>query len=152
RALVGRANVFEEEATFAPLADLIRRELGVDRDEEPTLVRKRLDELVSGCCDASDMEQTAGRLGLALGMGGPAGRGEGRSYRAAEIRAGLLSLLQGMARQGPVVMVLEDLQLARPGLLDLVEQIVDSARRIPVLVPFVARDRLLVVRPSGVAS
>src|SRR6266542_2324726 len=114
RALVGRANVFEEEATFAPLADLIRRELGVGRDEEPSLVRKRLDELVSGCCDLSEIEQTAGRLGLALGMGGPAGRGEGRSYRAAEIRAGLLSLLQGMALQGPVVMVLEDLQLARP--------------------------------------
>ncbi len=57
-----------------------------------------------------------------------------------------------MAAQGPVVMVLEDLQLARPGLLDLVEQIVAEARRIPVLVLCVARDGLLEERPAWGAS
>src|SRR5207249_2482675 len=54
----------------------------------------------------------------------------------------------GLVRSGPVVMVFEDLHLARYGLLELVEQVVIAARRIPVFVLAVARDELLEHRPS----
>ena len=61
----------------------------------------------------------------------------------AEIRAGLLSLLTGLASSGPVVLVFEDLHLAQPPLLDLVEQAVREARRTPLLVLCVSRYDLL---------
>jgi class 3 adenylate cyclase/tetratricopeptide (TPR) repeat protein len=143
RVLSGRANVFEEDVTFAPLADMIRRELDVSRDADPEDVKARLEELVKGCCDPSETEQIAARLGVAVGLGSQGGTREGRSYRAAEIRAGFLALLQGLGRMGPLVVLFEDLHLARPGLLDLIDEVVAGARRIPLLVVAVARDWLL---------
>jgi class 3 adenylate cyclase/tetratricopeptide (TPR) repeat protein len=143
RVLSGRANVFEEDVTFAPLADMIRRELDVSRDADPEEVKARLEELVKGCCEPSETEQIVARLGVAVGLGSQGVTREGRSYRAAEIRAGFLALLQGLGRLGPLVVLFEDLHLARPGLLDLIDEVVAGARRIPLLVVAVARDWLL---------
>ncbi|HEX9236392.1 MAG TPA: AAA family ATPase, partial [Actinomycetota bacterium] len=153
RILFGRAHVLEEDITFAPLADMIRREIGVERDADPEDVKARLEELVKGCCEPSETEQIAGRLGLAIGLGSTdQGGREGRSYRAAEIRAGFLALLQGLGRLGPVVVQFEDLHNARAGLLNLIEEVVAGARRIPLLIITVARDWLLEQRPDWGAS
>jgi class 3 adenylate cyclase/tetratricopeptide (TPR) repeat protein len=176
KVLVGGVSAFDEDDTFAPLADMIRRDLGVERETPTKVVRQRLDELVEGCCDANEAEQIAARLGLALGLGidvreddpqrmwdeslarfeeyledeerdGREGR-EGHRYRAAEIRAGFERLLEGLARHGPVVVIFEDLQTARSDLLDLLEQVVRRSRRLPLLMVCVARDELLDERPG----
>jgi class 3 adenylate cyclase/tetratricopeptide (TPR) repeat protein len=170
KILSGGASDFEEDVTFAPLAEMILRELGVDREAPAAVVRERLHEVVSGCCDPSDVDRVVFRLGLALGLGleererDPERvsteslarfeeyvKTEGRErhrYRTAEVRAGFQQLLEGLAGQGPVVVVLEDLQLARPDLLDVVEHVVRSSRRLPLLVVAVARDELLDHRPG----
>jgi tetratricopeptide (TPR) repeat protein len=143
---------FDEDPVVAPLADMIRREIGVERDARPEGIRTRLDELVKGCCDPTEFERTAARIGLMLGLGEDVSRGEGHSFRLAEIRAGLLALIEGMAQTGPVVMVIDDLHLADPQLLDLVEALVASARRLPLMVVALARDWLLEERPEWGSS
>ncbi len=170
RVLAGRASEFEEDVTFAPVAEMIRRELGVERETPRPLVREKLNEIVEGCCDPSKVQRVAGRLGLALGLGTDIREaepeqfwsenlarleayveGDGREaprFRGAELRAGLMELLEGMTRQGPVVMVFEDLHLAQSDLLDLVEQILRGSRQLPLLVVSVARDWLLKERPG----
>jgi class 3 adenylate cyclase/tetratricopeptide (TPR) repeat protein len=148
RTLVGRTMEFEEDALLAPVADMLRRLLDLERGTDRAEVGAKLDEVVKGCCDPSEVEQTAARLGMTLGLGEAASPGEGRSYRLAEIRAGLLSLLEGMTRTGPVVMVLDDLHLAKPQLLELIEDLVLGARRLPVLVVALARDYLLETAPD----
>ncbi|HJP66434.1 MAG TPA: tetratricopeptide repeat protein [Actinomycetota bacterium] len=152
RVLHGRANVFEEDVTFAPLADMIRRQLNVEADTHPEEIKARLEELVKGCCEPDRSEQIAARLGLALGLGSDEQRGEGRSYRAAEIRAGFLELLQGLGMLGPVVVLFEDLHLARPGLLELIEEVVAGAKRIPLLMLAVGRGWLLEEHPDWGSS
>jgi class 3 adenylate cyclase/tetratricopeptide (TPR) repeat protein len=146
KILAGRASEFEEDPAFAPLAEMVRRELGVDRDTPDHIVSERLREVIQGCCEPSDVEQVAARLGLALGLGDESR--EGQRYRAAEIRSGFHTFLAGLALRGPVVLVFEDMQIARPALLDLVEQLVRRSRRIPILVVCLARDKLLEVRPQ----
>jgi class 3 adenylate cyclase/tetratricopeptide (TPR) repeat protein len=169
KVLAGRVSEFDEDVTFAPVAEMIRRELGVERDAPRSFVRERLNEVVEGCCDPTEVQRVAGRLGMVLGLGADAGEdpeqfwsenlarfeayveGDGREgprFRAAELRAGLLELLQGMARQGPVVMVFEDLHLAQPELLDLIEGLVRGARPLPLLIVCAARDWLLEQRPG----
>jgi class 3 adenylate cyclase/tetratricopeptide (TPR) repeat protein len=170
KVLSGGATEFEEDVTFAPIGEMIMRELGVERDAPVTVVRDRLEEVVKGCCDASDAQRVAARLGLALGLGleererdpermwtesldrldeyVQSEATERHRYRAAEVRAGLQRLVEGMSRFGPVVMVLEDLQAARSDLLEMVEQIVRGIRRSPVLFLCVARDELLEHRPG----
>jgi class 3 adenylate cyclase/tetratricopeptide (TPR) repeat protein len=145
RVLQGRTNEFDEDPTFAPLAEMLRRELGLDRDASVEELRDRLDEVVQRCCEPTDAEVTAARLGLALGLTEPAR--EGRRYRAAELRAGFLSFLEGLTRSGPVVLVFEDLHMARQGLIDVLDQLLDGARELPVMVVGVARDELLEKHP-----
>jgi class 3 adenylate cyclase/tetratricopeptide (TPR) repeat protein len=145
--LIGRASEFGEDVTFAPLVDLVRRRLGVSGESTPTEVGARLEEVVQGCCDATDAERITAQLGLLLGLSED-GRRDQRPYRAAEIRSGFLSFLEGLARTAPVVVVLEDLHLARPALLDLVEEILRSGRRLPLAVVAVAREDLLRHRSS----
>jgi class 3 adenylate cyclase/tetratricopeptide (TPR) repeat protein len=170
RVLVGRASEFEEDVTFAPIADMVRRELGAERDTPPAELHDRLEKMVSECCGPVEADRVVARLGLALGLGLDVRErdpeklwdeslarfeeyveSEGRErhrYRSAEVRAGLERLLEGMAQSGPVVMVLEDLQLARPDLLELVEDLLRRNRELPVLVLCPARDELLNVRPD----
>jgi class 3 adenylate cyclase/tetratricopeptide (TPR) repeat protein len=178
RVLTGRATEFGEDVTFAPIAEMIRRELGVSAGVPARELRARLEELVRTCCGPSETKLVVARLGLALGLGreprdvppeqfwseslkrfeafveGDAG-GESGRYRIAEVRAGLMDLLEGMTRTGPVVMVFEDLHRAQPELLDLVEQMMRRSRRLPLLALCVARDELLEKREGwggGVAD
>ncbi|MGH2724707.1 MAG: ATP-binding protein [Actinomycetota bacterium] len=144
--LQGRASEFGEDPTFAPLAEMVRRRLGVEGDAPADVLRKELEGFVAGCCDASEADQVAARLGLLLGLGEE--NRQSTPYRAAEIRAGLLSLVGGLARSGPVVVALEDLHLGRPPLLDLLEELARGARRMPLAVVAVAREELLRQRPG----
>jgi class 3 adenylate cyclase/tetratricopeptide (TPR) repeat protein len=143
--LLGRVSAFEEDATFGPVAQMVLQELGVEEDAPRARVRERLEEVVAGCCDPGEAEQVVARLGLALGIGDS---GEDGRYRTGEIRAGLLALLRGIARERSIVLVFEDLHLAQAALLEVIEQLVKDARKLPLMVLCVGRWELLEEHPS----
>jgi tetratricopeptide (TPR) repeat protein len=144
--MVGEASEFEEDATLAAVADLLRREVGIERDTPDEDVRKALEGAVASAVEPDEVDQVAGRLGLVLGLGDQ--EREGRRYRAAEIRAGFTSFVAGKARARPVVLVFQELQHAQPGVFDLIEHVLGHARRIPLMVVCSARDDLLEERPG----
>jgi class 3 adenylate cyclase/tetratricopeptide (TPR) repeat protein len=146
RVLTGRASRFEEDVTFAPIGQVLLQQLGERPDAPPERVRGKLEELVNACCTADEQHDVLVRLGYALGFADES-HGEHR-YQVAEIRSALLALLEGMAVGAPLVLVFEDMHLAEPALLDLVEQVVREAKRIPLLVLCVARFDLLDERPD----
>jgi class 3 adenylate cyclase/tetratricopeptide (TPR) repeat protein len=146
RVLTGRANRFEEDVTFAPVGQVLLQQLGERPDAPPERIRAALRELVERCCPEGEQRDVLVRLGYALGFADDA-RGE-RRYHVAEIRSALLALLEGLAASDPIVLVFEDLHLAEPALLDLVEQVVRDAKRVPLLVLCVARFDLLDERPD----
>ena len=148
KVLLGRASPYEEDVTFAPLAQMLLHELGERPDAPAEVLLGKLKKLAEACCPADEVPQTVGQLGLALGIGEEAAHGEERRYRVAEIRAGVLALLDGLARRSAVVLVFEDAHLAQPSMLDLIEQMVREAKRTPVLVLCVARYDLLDERPE----
>jgi class 3 adenylate cyclase/tetratricopeptide (TPR) repeat protein len=146
RVLTGRASPFEEDVTFGPVAQILLQEIGEPPDAPPEQLEASLEELVRDCCPTDRTKEIVDLLRLALGLGDESR--DRRRYRVAEIRSGLLALLQGLAGRGPVVMVVEDAHLAQPPLLDLVEQLVRGARTIPLFVLCVARYELLDLRPD----
>jgi class 3 adenylate cyclase/tetratricopeptide (TPR) repeat protein len=146
RILTGRASPFEEDITFGPVAQILLQEIGEPPDAPPEQLEASLEELVRDCCPTERTKEIVDLLRLALGLGDESR--DRRRYRVAEIRSGLLALLQGLAARGPVVMVVEDAHLAQPPLLDLVEQLVRAARTIPLFVLCVARYDLLDKRPD----
>ena len=141
KVLLGRANPFEEDVTFGPLAQILLHEMGEAAHAPPEALRARLEEVVLECTPPEEAKQIVERLCIALGIAGEA-RDEKR-YRVAEIRSGLLALLRGFSSRGPVVVVLEDLQAAQAPMLELVEELVREADGIPLLVICAARYTLL---------
>lgn len=148
KILLGRASAFDENVTFAPLAQMLLHELGERADAPRERLLARIEGLAAECCPPDASKQIAARLGLALGLGDPEAGDEERRYRVAEIRAALLMLLEGMSRRGPVVVVFEDLHLAQPSMIELIEHAVREAKRFPLLVLCVARYDLLDERPD----
>ena len=124
KVMIGRASPYEEDVTFAPLAQMLLHELG-ERDDAPA------DELLARVARARRgvlpgrprrRDDRAARAGARDRRGGDRRTGERRS-RVAEIRAGVLALLQGLvAPRAAVVLVFEDAHLAQPSMLDLIER------------------------------
>jgi len=145
RVLRGRVSRFEEDAPFAPLADMLRKEIGADRtatpEEERTLLHATLEEI----CRTEELDETAGRLEMALGVGDET---SDRPYRVAMVRAGFLTFLERLAAAGPLVVTFDELELARPELLELIEQVASRGRRLAALVLCSGRDEMLEVRPA----
>ncbi len=148
KVLLGTASPYEEDVTFAPLAQMLLQELGERADSSPARLLARLEELAASCCPADEIHPVVARLALALGIGEEETRGQEHRYPVAEIRAGLLALLSGLAAASPVVLVFEDAHQAQPSMLDLIEQVVREAKRIPLLVLCIARYDLLDERPE----
>jgi class 3 adenylate cyclase/tetratricopeptide (TPR) repeat protein len=144
--MTGRSSAFEERVTFWPVAQMVLREIGEERDAPSERILERLADVVGSLVDADDVARSVRGLGLAIGIGEKEDAGE--VSPGAEVRAGLLSIVSGMARNGPVVLVFEDLHEADPDLLDLIEQLVRDARRLPLLVICVARWEFLEDRPG----
>ena len=126
---VGRCRAGAEEATYAPLRDVLA---GLAGDDLAAWIRERLDP-------EDDGAQLARWLTAAVGLGVEPGRPEETAWAARRVLAGL-------AHERPLLIVLEDVHWAAPALLDLVESLVELARD-PVLVLCLARPDLLDVRP-----
>jgi class 3 adenylate cyclase/tetratricopeptide (TPR) repeat protein len=146
KVLTSWAAPFEENATFAPLAQILLHLMGERPDASTAVIKAGLERLVDECCPPDRTHELVARLAPALGLGEES-RDVGR-YRVAEIRSGFLELLRWTASSGPIVMVVEDAHLAQPPLLDLLEQLVRDARGIALLVVCAARYDLLDERPD----
>ena len=132
-----------------------RRLLGVGRDHQgpswrhgvrrPLAVAAKLDATVGAVTgDASEREWLKARLaplvGLATLAEAPAGRDE--SFVAWR------RFLHLVARQSPLVLVIEDLHWADPALLDFLEQLFDHPDAADLMVVVTARPALLDRRPG----
>jgi class 3 adenylate cyclase/tetratricopeptide (TPR) repeat protein len=147
RVLAGRSSPFEEAVTFLPLAEMVYHQIGEERGSPDDEVLERLRAFAGDLVEQPDeVDRAARQLALALGRG--EGGEEEHRYQAAEVRRGVLTMLTGLASRGPVVLVFEDLHRADPLLLDLIEQLVREARRLPLLVVCVARWEFLEDRPN----
>jgi len=149
--LRGRARSYTDTATFAPAAAMVADLAGIDGGEPPDEVRRRLRALADRCCDPADAGVIAERLGLLFGLGEPLEE----STFVHGVQAGFVALVDGLARDHPVVLVFEDAHALRPPMLDLVERLGTPGDRGPrrALVLALTRGELLEHRPAwGSAS
>ncbi|MEP6469770.1 MAG: adenylate/guanylate cyclase domain-containing protein [Chloroflexota bacterium] len=135
--LAGRCLSYGEGITYWPLADALRPVVAVDDSQPAESWRAGLTRLVAGQAQAEAIvEQVTGLLGVGEAAGGTEGFWAVRR------------LLESMARQLPLVLVIDDLQWATPTFLDLVEHVADWTRDAPILLVGLARPDLLDGRPG----
>ena len=144
--LRGQPRSYTDTATFAPVAAMVADLAGIEGGEAPGEVRRRLRELAVRCCDPSEADLVAERLGLLLG----ATERREESTFVHSVQAGFVALVDGLARDHPVVLVFEDAHGLGAPMLDLIERLGTPGDRGPrrALVIALARAELLDRRPA----
>ncbi|MGZ8629039.1 MAG: AAA family ATPase, partial [Actinomycetota bacterium] len=143
--LLGHVRSYTDTATFAPAGAIVSELAGIEEHDQPEKARRRLQELVERVGDP-EPDRTVERLSLLFGIG----RHRDQSAFVQDVHAGFLGLVDGLARERPVVLVFEDAHTLRPPMLELIERLGarprGGARRALVLA--LARPGLLEDRPA----
>lgn len=131
----GRCLPYGEGITFWAVAEAIEQAVGASGpDDASARVRALLAE-------EQDAEPVAEVVDEVLGVGAAEAGPDAIAWAVRH-------LFERLARERPLVLVLDDVQWAPPILLDLVEHLSDWSRDAPLLVLCIARPELLDVRPT----
>jgi class 3 adenylate cyclase/tetratricopeptide (TPR) repeat protein len=148
--LRGRPRSTTDSATFSPATAIVRDLAGIEAGDTPDKVRRLLRGLVDRWSEPADADRTAQRLALLFGM---AERSDEAAF-VSDVQAGFIALVDGMARDHPVILIFEDTHSLQPPMLDLIERLASTGRTGPrrALILALARNELLELRPSWGAT
>jgi predicted ATPase/class 3 adenylate cyclase len=135
--LQGRCLPFGEGVTYWALAEMVKQSAGIT-DDDP--VSEAFDKL-RACCES---EAIADLLASAAGLLGASEREQSRE----ELVWAARSWAEQLADVQPLVLVFEDIHWAEEPLLDVIEQLAQSLRDVPLLLVCLARAELLETRPT----
>jgi class 3 adenylate cyclase/tetratricopeptide (TPR) repeat protein len=148
----GRCLPYGSSIVYWPLGEVIRTECGIVDGDAPAEAWGKLSArlgVLLGESEAEDSRAAASKvavIGRLLGIeaadaGSPPEQED--AQRAREVFFATVRLcVEGLAREGPLVLVWEDIHWADEGMLDLIEHLVQWVRA-PVLQICLARDELL---------
>ncbi len=136
--LSGRCLPYGQNITFWPIAEIVRTAAAVTVDDTPEVARTKVRGLLDGEPDA---DLVAERIGQAVALD-EAGAPLEETFWA------IRRLLETLARERPLVVVIDDLHWAAPTMLELVEHTVDWTRDSRILVLAMGRPELLDARPG----
>jgi DNA-binding SARP family transcriptional activator/tetratricopeptide (TPR) repeat protein len=139
----GRSLPYGDGVSFWALGEIVKAEAEIlESDPADTAERKLGNALERIVDDPVEARQIATSLGALIGLG----QGENRS--GDETFAAWRAFVEALAQKRPLVLVFEDLHWADEGLLDFVDQLLDRASSVPLLVVATARPELLERRPG----
>lgn len=133
----GRCLPYGEGITYRPLADIFReitKAEGLDLGKQSVA---RIAENLAGDKKAGLIAESVAEL---LGFGG------GKPGRGEETFWAVRRLFESLARERPLVIVVDDLHWAESTFLDLIEHLIDFSRGFPILIVAIARPELLDTR------
>jgi class 3 adenylate cyclase/tetratricopeptide (TPR) repeat protein len=128
---------------FAPIAEMVRRSIGVADGDPAEVIRRALGEsLIRLIEDDAERAWMAPRLGVLLDPG------ERLETERDELFAAWRRFFEAEASAGAIAMALEDLQWADVETLDFIDYLATWSRRHPILIITVARPEMLEARPT----
>jgi class 3 adenylate cyclase/tetratricopeptide (TPR) repeat protein len=152
--LRGRCLSYGDGITYWPVGEIVRQAAGIADTDPPAEARAKLDRVLDAGADAEgsgepqggapvhrEREHVADRIAQLIGLEAAPGPAEESAWA-------FRRLLELLAAHDPLVVVLDDLHWAEPGLLDLVEHVADYGRGVAVLLVAMARPELLEQRPG----
>jgi len=134
RIIFGRCLAYGEGITFWPLREMVVAAAEVLEDDSPQVARER----ILACVGDDDV---ADRLASATGL-------SATQFPLHEIYWGARRFMQLLAREGPVVAMIDDIHWAEPAFLDLLEHLLETIDDAPVLMLATARHELLEERAN----
>jgi class 3 adenylate cyclase len=137
-AATGRCLSYGQGLTFWPLREIVAELAGTEDGDGPDEVLTRLSRLLP---PDDDRATVAERVAAALGVVESAAYPEDTFWAVRK-------LFEAVARERPLVVMLEDVQWAEPTLLELIEYLPVAIGSLPVLLIAVTRAELFDVRPN----
>ena len=128
----GRCLPYGDGITFWPIAEVVREAAQIAEEDSPDAARSKVAELVAA---SEDRDAIVERVSSAIGL-------SPSIYPVSELFWGVRKLLEALAVDQPLVVVIDDLQAAEPTLLELLDHLVLSADA-PILLVCSARHELL---------
>jgi len=132
--LSGRCLPYGEATIYWLLAEITCQAAGMGQDEQPERAIAAIAKLLSGDPDAVRIA-TAERLAGAFGLAPLAGAAEA-------IAPDVVALMRALSSEGPLVVVVEDIHWAAPGLLAALEHLAARLSDAPLLLICSARPEL----------
>jgi class 3 adenylate cyclase/tetratricopeptide (TPR) repeat protein len=134
----GRCLPYGEGVTFWAIVEMVKAQVGILEGDGPGEAERKLAAAVSDSWIESHLRPL-------LGLGGG---GEGGGDTRDEAFTAWRRFFEGLADERPLVLVFEDLHWADDHLLDFVDELVEWATGVPLLVVGTARPELLGRRPG----
>jgi class 3 adenylate cyclase/tetratricopeptide (TPR) repeat protein len=147
--LRGQSRSHTDTATFSPAAAIIADVAGISPADKPDAIRSRLLDLAQRTTGNGAAARAAQRLALLFGL---AESGDEAAF-VHEVQTGFISVLDGLARDHPVLLVFEDAHTLKAPMLDLIERVAapgHGSRRALILA--LGRNELLEQRPTWGSS
>jgi predicted ATPase len=141
----GRCLPYGDGIAFWALGGIVKAQAGILESDPPAHVVTKLDAALQVLVgQTSEREWLRARLAPLLGLG----NAEGPGADQAELFAAWRRVIEAMAADGPLVLVVEDLHWADAGLLQFLDYLLDSSAAIALLVIAAARPELLDRHPE----
>ncbi|MBI2704357.1 MAG: AAA family ATPase [Actinobacteria bacterium] len=128
------------EATFAPIVDLLRTAADLGDGVDPDASRSAVGVVLQRAGVDRDLERATDAVSSLLGTGPT--RSVEESFWAVR------RLVEALANDRPVVLVIDDIQWAEPLLLDLLDHLTEWVTGAPLLLVALARPELRASRPA----
>ena len=141
RLLAGRCLPYGDGITYWPLVEMVRHAAGLGGDEPAADARGLLAKLVE---EATDADRIVDGVAAAIGLGGEA--------TPTEIFVAGRRFLEWLAREQPLIVVVDDLQWAEPVFCDFLQYVARESRDAPLVLCCLARPEFLEERPDWAAA
>ncbi|MDQ3914113.1 MAG: AAA family ATPase [Actinomycetota bacterium] len=136
--LHGRCLPYGDGITYWPLAEIVQTAAGIESGDAPEAARAKL---AASAGEDEEAAAVAERVAQVLSLSEAGSTTD-------DLFWGIRKYFERLARQRPLVVVIDDVHWAEPTMLELLDHLVDSIGDVPLLVVCIARLDLMELRPA----
>jgi predicted ATPase len=133
QVLRGRCLPYGDGVTFWPIAEIVRSAAGITDEDPREVALEKIEAIVRRATGATeDPAPIIDRVGAALGL-------NTTQFPGPELFWGIRKLLEAIASRRPLVAIVDDIHVAAPTFLELLDHLLDAVHGSPILLLTTAR-------------
>jgi class 3 adenylate cyclase/tetratricopeptide (TPR) repeat protein len=136
----GRCLPYGDGVTFWPIAEIVQNAAGIADEDSLDVALAKIAEVARGAVGRSDdPTDVANRVAAAIGL-------STAQFPGPELFWGIRKLLEAIASRSLLVAIIDDIHVAAPTFLELLDNLVEAVQEAPILLLTTARHELLEMR------
>jgi class 3 adenylate cyclase/tetratricopeptide (TPR) repeat protein len=133
----GRCLAYGDGVTYWPILEIVRAAAHIAEEDPADVAMSKITELANDPNDGTDDPVAiASRVASAIGL-------SATPFRGPELFWGIRRMFEAMARRRPLAVVIDDIHVASPTFLDLLDHLLEASSLAPIMLVAVGRRELL---------